>query len=144
MLLIYICLLQMDSCGYCQQTFVKKSQLMEHHRLNKHHNTFTCGVCQKRFTRKDNLDRHERKHNNDSFFPCNECGLLYRRKDNPYHHLKEKHQSGAAIQNQPVDINHPDQYYTITKEKGKKMPRFNTESNEYRLTFNELNVQSVY
>jgi hypothetical protein len=22
-----------------------------------------------------------------------------------------------------VDINHPDQYYTITKEKGKKMPR---------------------
>jgi hypothetical protein len=39
-----------------------------------------------------------------------------------------------------VDINHPDQYYTITKEKGKKMPRFNTES---RVTFNELNVQSV-
>jgi hypothetical protein len=39
--------------------------------------------------------------------------------------------------------NHPDQYYTITKEKGKKMPRFNTESNEYRVTFNELNVQSV-
>jgi hypothetical protein len=25
-----------------------------------------------------------------------------------------------------VDINHPDQYYTITKEKGQKMPRFNT------------------
>jgi hypothetical protein len=42
-----------------------------------------------------------------------------------------------------VDINHPDQYYTITKEKGNKMPRFNTESNEYRVTFNELNVQSV-
>jgi hypothetical protein len=42
-----------------------------------------------------------------------------------------------------VDINHPDQYYTITKEKGKKMPRFNTESNEYRVTFNELNVQIV-
>jgi uncharacterized Zn-finger protein len=116
---------------------------MEHHRLNKHVNTFTCGVCQKRFTRKDNLDRHERKHNNDSFFPCSECGLLYRRKDNLYHHLKEKHQSGAGLQNQPVDINHPDQYYTITKEKGKKMPRFNTESNEYRVTFNELNVQSV-
>jgi hypothetical protein len=32
---------------------------------------------------------------------------------------------------------------TITKEKGKKMHRFNTESNEYRVTFNELNVQSV-
>jgi hypothetical protein len=42
-----------------------------------------------------------------------------------------------------VDINHHDQYYTITKEKGKKMPRFNTESYEYRVTFNELNVQSV-
>jgi hypothetical protein len=42
-----------------------------------------------------------------------------------------------------VDINHPDQYDTITKEKGKKMPRFNTESNDYRVTFNELNVQSV-
>jgi hypothetical protein len=42
-----------------------------------------------------------------------------------------------------VDINHPDQYYTIAKEKGKKMPRFNTESNEYRVKFNELNVQSV-
>jgi hypothetical protein len=42
-----------------------------------------------------------------------------------------------------VDNNHPDQYYTITKEKGKKMPRFNTQSNEYRVTFNELNVQSV-
>jgi hypothetical protein len=40
-------------------------------------------------------------------------------------------------------INHPNQYYTITKEKGYKMPRFNTESNEYRVTFNELNVQSV-
>jgi hypothetical protein len=95
-----------------------------------------------RFARKDNLDRHERKHN-DSFFPCNECGLLYRRKDNLYHHLKEKHQSGASLQNQPVYVNHPDQYYTITKEKGKKMPRFNTESNEYRVTFNELNVKSV-
>ena len=47
------------------------------------------------------------------------------------------------MQNQPVDINHPNQYYTITKEKGKNMPRFNTESNEYRVTFNELNVQSV-
>jgi predicted phage-related endonuclease len=33
--------------------------------------------------------------------------------------------------------------HTITKEKGKKMPRFNTESNEYRVTFNELNVHSV-
>ena len=95
------------------------------------------------FTRKENLDRHERKHNNDSFFPCSECGLLYRRKDNLYRHLKEKHQSGAGLQNRPVDINHPDQYYTITKEKGKKMPRFNTESNDYRVTFNELNVQSV-
>jgi hypothetical protein len=42
-----------------------------------------------------------------------------------------------------VDINHPDQYYAITKEKGKKMPRFNIESNEHRVTFNELNVQSV-
>jgi uncharacterized Zn-finger protein len=63
----------MHSCGYCQQTFVKKSQLMEHHRLNKHHNTFTCGVCQERFARKKNLDRHERKHNNDSFLPCSEC-----------------------------------------------------------------------
>ena len=124
-----------DSC--CKYTFVfyrcipvdivnKKSQLMEQHRLNKHHNTFTCGVCQKRFTRKENLDRHERKHNNDSFFPCNECGLLYRRRDNPYRHLKEKHQGGAGLQNRPVDINHHDQYYTITKEKGKKMPRFNT------------------
>ena len=109
----------MHSCGYCQQTFTNKSQLMEHHRLNKHHNTFTCGVCQKRFTRKDTLDRHVRKHNNDSFFPCSECGLLYRRKDNLYHHLKQKHQSGAGLQNQLVDINHPDQYYTITKEKGK-------------------------
>ena len=29
----------MHSCGYCQQTFANKSQLMEHHRLNKHHNT---------------------------------------------------------------------------------------------------------
>jgi hypothetical protein len=27
----------MHSCVYCQQTFAKKSQLMEHHRLNKHH-----------------------------------------------------------------------------------------------------------
>jgi hypothetical protein len=27
-----------------------------------------------------------------------------------------------------VDINHPDQYFTITKEKGKKMPRFNDSS----------------
>ena len=42
-----------------------------------------------------------------------------------------------------MDINHPDQYYTITKEKEKKLPRFNIESNEYRVTFNELNVQSV-
>ena len=107
MLYIYICLLQMHSCGYCQQTFAIKSQLMEHHRLNKHLNTFTCGVCQKRFTRKENIDKQERKHNNDSFFPCNECGLLYRRKDNLHHHLKEKRQSGAGLQNQPVDINHP-------------------------------------
>jgi uncharacterized Zn-finger protein len=93
---LYIYLLQMHSCGYCQQTFAKKSKLMEHHRLNKHHTTFTCGVCQKRFTRKDNLDRNERKHNNDSFFPCSGCRLLYRRKDNLYHHLKEKHQIGAG------------------------------------------------
>jgi hypothetical protein len=42
-----------------------------------------------------------------------------------------------------VDINHPDQYYTITKEKEKKMPQFKTESNEYRVTFSELNIQSV-
>jgi hypothetical protein len=63
-----------------QQTFAKKRQLMEHHHLRKHHNTFTCGVCQKRFTRKDNLDRNERKHNNDSFFPCNEvCTCLQQR-----------------------------------------------------------------
>jgi uncharacterized C2H2 Zn-finger protein len=95
------------------------------------------------FNRKENFDKHERKHNDDSFLPCSECGLLYRRKDNLYRHLKVKHQSGAGIQNPPVDINHPDQYYTITKEKGKKMPRSNTESNEYRVTFNELNVQSV-
>ena len=95
------------------------------------------------FYLKENLDRQERKHNNDSFFPCSECGLLYRRRDHLYRHLKEKNQSGAGLQNRPVDINHPDQYYTITKEKGTKMPRFNTESNEYRVTFNELNVQSV-
>ena len=93
------------------------------------------------FTRKENLESHEIKHNNDSFFPCSECGLLYRIKDYLYQHLKEKHQSGTGMQNQPVDINHPDQYYTISKEKGKKMLRFNTESN--RVTFNELNVQSV-
>ena len=99
---------------------------MEHHRLNKHPNTFTCGVCQKRFIWKDNLDRHERKHNNDNFFPCSECELLYRRKDNLNHHLNEKHQSGVGLQSQPMDINHPDQYYTITKEKGNKLPRFNT------------------
>jgi hypothetical protein len=52
--------------------------------------------------------------------------LLNKRKDNLYRHLKEKHQSGAGMQNRPVDINLPYQYYTITKEKGKKMPRFNT------------------
>ena len=57
--------------------------------------------------------------------------------------MKEKHQNGSGLQSQPVDINRPDQYYTITKEKGKKMSRFNTESNEYKVTFNELNVQSV-
>jgi hypothetical protein len=33
-----------------------------------------------------------------------------------YRHLKEKHQSGAGLQNRPVNINHPDQYHTITKE----------------------------
>jgi hypothetical protein len=48
-----------------------------------------------------------------------------------------------TITTEKVDINHPDQYYTITKEKEKKLPRFNIESNEYRVTFNELNVQSV-
>jgi uncharacterized Zn-finger protein len=58
----------MHSCGYCQQTFAKKSQLMEHHRLNKHHNTFNCGVCQKCFTRKKNLDRHMRKHTTTASF----------------------------------------------------------------------------
>ena len=78
--------------------------------------------------RKISIDTRE---NNDSFFPCSKCGLLYRRKDNLYRHLKEKHQSGAGLQNQPVHINHPDQYYTITKEKGMKTSRFNTESNEY-------------
>jgi hypothetical protein len=31
-----------------------------------------------------------------------------------------KLQSGAGMQSRPVDINHPDQWYTITKEKGKK------------------------
>ena len=76
-------------------------------RLSKHHNTFTCGVCQKSFTRKEDIDRHERKHNNENFFPCSECGLLYRRKDNLYRNLKEKLQSGAGMQNRPVDINHP-------------------------------------
>jgi hypothetical protein len=35
--------------------------------------------------------------------------------------VQNEHQSGTDLQNQPVDINHPDQYYTITKEKGKKM-----------------------
>jgi hypothetical protein len=46
-----------------------------------------------------------------------------------------------TITKEKVDINHPDQHYTITKENEKKMPRFNTESN--RVTFNELNVRSV-
>jgi hypothetical protein len=41
---LYICLLQMHSCEYCQQTFAKKSQLMEHHRLNKHHKSVHFGV----------------------------------------------------------------------------------------------------
>jgi hypothetical protein len=131
----FLCIL---STNLCQEESINGAP-----RLNKHHNTFTCGACQKRLTRKKNRDRNERKHNNDSFVPCSECGLLYRRQDNLYRHLKEKHQSGAVIQNQPVDINHPDQYYTITKEKGKKMPRFNTEFNEYRVTFNELKIQSV-
>ena len=92
--------------------------------------------------RKISIDKRENTTTTASFHVasvdcCTDEGITL------YRHLTEKHQSGAGLQNRPVDINHPDQYYTITKEKGKKMPRFNTEFNEYRAMFNELNVQSV-
>jgi hypothetical protein len=127
----------MHSCGYCQQTFAKKSQLMEHHPLSKHLNTFTCGVYWSGWLISTGW----------FCMPtplwCFSFRWWYRLSFRLYNNPHSLHGKKLSLLCFLSCLNHPDQYYTITKEKGKKMPRFNTESNEYRVTFNELNVQIV-
>ena len=137
-------------CPECDFSAEKKSQLLQHQRLETHWRRFRCQYCSARFTRKGNFDRHMEKHNAFNNVHCQECGRAFSRPDNLQRHMAEKHQIGRG-QKRPAEtatdvakrlrVNHdPEKFYTINKIKEQYIEKFRTTGTTYKVTFKDIEV----
>lgn len=146
------------SCQQCGADFSKQSLLQQHQRLLNHHDTFQCKHCQKIFNRKDNFIRHQLRHQNGTSYQCPHCGKLFTRQEQLNEHRQQHYaQYGGALK-RPAENNeneeplpkrrltaenNPEHFYSIQIIKETQIPKFQTKSTNYRVTFQELDVKSL-
>ncbi|VDI21497.1 Hypothetical predicted protein [Mytilus galloprovincialis] len=130
--------------------------LINHRRQFGHKDTFPCTICQKTFDRRDNLDRHMLRHRDGSLFQCNTCGLLFSRIDCLQRHTEAKHtQTGEGSKRKPMNDgnpvlkrhitskDNPEQFYDLRVLSTQPIPKFNTTTTRYKVSFKELEVQDL-
>lgn len=146
------------SCQQCGAEISKQSLLQQHQRLLNHHDTFQCKHCQKIFNRKDNFIRHQLRHQNGTSYQCPHCGKLFTRQEQLNEYRQQHYaQYGDALK-RPAENNeneeplpkrrltaenNPEHFYSIQIIKETQIPKFQTKSTNYRVTFQELDVKSL-
>ncbi|CAG2256487.1 unnamed protein product [Mytilus edulis] len=133
----------------------KLGMLIIHRQQFEHKDIYPCTICQKTFGRKDNLDRHILTHQGSSF-QCNDCGKPFSRYDNLQRHREEKHTEIGRGLKRPSDDDpnksskrpltskdDPEQFYDLRVLLKQHMPKFNTSTTRYKVSFKELEVMEL-
>ena len=76
------------ACNYCENSFIRKIDLVRHERTHTGEKPYSCHVCDKSFGEKCYLVKHERTHSDVKPYSCEMCdksftsakGLKYHEK----------------------------------------------------------------
>ncbi|XP_069605203.1 gastrula zinc finger protein XlCGF57.1-like [Ranitomeya imitator] len=68
------------SCSECGKCFVRKSDLVYHHRTHTGEKPYSCSECGKCFAHKSLLVTHQRTHTGEKPYSCSECGKCFKWK----------------------------------------------------------------
>ena len=147
---------QKYECMECGASFSKSSLLEQHKRLLGHRDIFSCDVCQKAFSRKDNLEAHKKKHYNADYHHCDVCNQVFCNTETLRLHKSSHHgQIGSGLKRKSNDVegppvkrritkyDDPEDSYIISVIGGQQMPKFNTTSTRYQVTFKDLEVRGI-
>ncbi|CAG2191938.1 unnamed protein product [Mytilus edulis] len=144
---------QKYECLHCGAVFSKRSFLEEHKRILGHRDLFSCDVCHKNFYRKDNLDTHKKKHDKIN----NICYQHYSEPESlELHHIHTHHGQtgrgqkrkgqenyGPPVKRKLTTFDNPEDMYTIMVVGEHRMPKFNTTSTRYKVTFKDLDIRGI-
>lgn len=143
-------------CSQCNASFSRPSKLQSHKRIWSHHDSYECDLCHKKFAREDNLKTHRQKHGNNTYYECDVCHKVFCRKDNLDSHKRNLHLQFGRGTKRKLDQNHsksvkrritkyddPEDSYTIRAVEEHNMPKFNTQSMRYKVTFHGLEIRSL-
>jgi len=147
---------QKYECNQCGSSFSKSSLLQEHRRILGHREIFFCHFCQKIFYRKDNLEAHKKKHGNGDCHECDVCHQIFSYEDSLDIHKRNCHlQIGTGFKRKSDDLegppvkrritkyDDPEDSYRISVIGGQQMPKFNTTSTRYQITFKALEIRGI-
>ena len=111
---------------------------------------FKCNDCEKVFSRKFNLERHVMRHKNQH--NCTVCGkVFYKVEELASHHQSRHTQLGRGVKRKSEENvpsakrlkKNANYYYTLSKVKENKMPKFKTSKTLYKVLFKDLEVKGI-
>jgi hypothetical protein len=134
----------------------KKNILLEHHkRLLGHRDIFSRDICHKTFFREDNLKAHMRRHDRRIFI-TDVCNHVFSHPETLDLHKRNRHgQIGKGIKRKPkttdgplikrriTTYDDPEDSFSIRIIGEQKMPKFNTTSTKYKVTFQDLDIRGI-
>ena len=75
-------------CDFCDKTFIKMANKVEHERTHTGEKPYGCSFCQKKFSNKRFAKDHERVHTEEKPFSCDKCGKSYTHCSSLHNHKK--------------------------------------------------------
>lgn len=135
----------------------KKTSLLEQHkRLLGHRDICSCDICHKTFFREDNLTAHKIRHDRSDFHQCDVCNHVFSHPETLDLHKRNRHdQIGIGIQRKTTTTDGPlikrrittyydlEDSFSISIIGEQKMPKFNTTSTKYKVTFQDLDIRGI-